>query len=236
MSSSKRPASAASAASTVDFGDYLDRVYDQNMKESEAAYAAHLKASNELHQAEVAMMRSKRTVRALDAELDKAKAAAAAATEIVDRKRKAADEAAADFDSTARITRHCYGTEGSAPSPTSPVSRHTYHKTYPVYSEVVGKAKVIDVEQESQDPYGGESPTQSPAPVYHVTSPKGYCHRTGEPIYSPTQPRYNPSATSPKYSATSPTYTPTTPASPPPHPISPHVIAAAKRAGLKWGA
>ncbi len=60
MSSSKRPASAASAAPTVshldpsvvEFGDYLDRVYDANMKESEAAYAAHLKASNELHQAE----------------------------------------------------------------------------------------------------------------------------------------------------------------------------------------
>ena len=31
----------------VEFGDYLDRVYDANMKESEAAYAAHLKASNE---------------------------------------------------------------------------------------------------------------------------------------------------------------------------------------------
>ena len=118
MSSSKRPPS--SAASNADFGDYLDRVYDQNMKESEAAYAAHLKASNELHQAEVAMMRSKRTVRALDAELDKAKAAAAAATEIVDRKRKAADDAAADFDSTARITRHCYGMVARAPSPTIP--------------------------------------------------------------------------------------------------------------------
>jgi len=62
MSSSKRPAS--SAASNVDFGDYLDRVYDQNMKESEAAYAAHLKAAKELHQAQVAMMRSKRAVRA----------------------------------------------------------------------------------------------------------------------------------------------------------------------------
>ena len=46
MSSSNRP--AASAASNVDFSDYLDRVYDQNMKESEAAYAAHLKAAKDL--------------------------------------------------------------------------------------------------------------------------------------------------------------------------------------------
>ena len=63
MPSSSRPASAASAASTVsqldpttvEFGGYLDRVYDQNMMESAAAYAAHLKASEELHQAQVAM-------------------------------------------------------------------------------------------------------------------------------------------------------------------------------------
>ena len=49
--SSKRPASAASATvshldpSTVEFGGYLDRVYDQNMLESAAAHAAHVKAS-----------------------------------------------------------------------------------------------------------------------------------------------------------------------------------------------
>jgi hypothetical protein len=59
MSSSNHPSTASSA-----LGDYLDRVYDQNMKESEAAYAAHLKAAKELHQAQVAMMRSKRAVRA----------------------------------------------------------------------------------------------------------------------------------------------------------------------------
>ena len=214
MSSTKRPPSAASAASTVDFGDYLDRVYDQNMKESEAAYAAHLKASKELHQAEVAMMRSKRAVRALDAELEKAKAAAASATEIVDRKRKAADEASADFDSTARITRHCYG-----------------RQTAPVYSKAAE-------EHESQDPHGGETPCYNPvskdyvpqnpcaSPVYHVNSPKGYCSITGEPIYSPNE------VTKPRYSATSPTYTPQSPS---PIPASPHVLAAAKRAGLRWG-
>jgi len=242
------------------------------------------------------MMRSKRAVRALNAKLNKATADAASATEIVDQKRKAADEAAADFDSTARITRHCYGTEGKrrAPSPTSPVYRPTspaYSKVLPVYSKAVATIEAAEetqltvhggetpsfcpcspsyrptfyrpaspayskvlpvysklvVEHESQDPSGGDTtPSYVPqnpcgdgnSPVYHVTSPKGYCHRTGEPIYSPTQPRYNPtsprySATSPKYSATSPTYTPTTPASPPP---SPHVLAAAKRAGLKWGA
>ena len=189
---------------------YLDRVYDQNMKESEAAYAAHLKASKELHQATVAMMRSRHAASALRAELDKANAAAASATETVDRKRKAADEAAADFDSCARIARHCYGSKAAE-------------------------------EHESQDPYGGETPCYNPvskddvpqkpcaSPVYHVNSPKGYCSITGEPIYSPnevTKPRYAP--TSPRYSATSPTYTPQSPA-------SPHVLAAAKRAGLRWG-
>jgi hypothetical protein len=252
MSSSKRPTS--SAASNVDFGDYLDRVYDQNMKESEAAYAAHLKAAKELHQAEVAMMRSKRAVRALNDELAKATATAASATELVDRKRKAADAAADDFEATSRMTRGCYGTEGSAPSsvhrPTSP----PYFKVVPVYSKVVDTAKtaaaapadddetqlprgakVIAVEQESQDPYdGGETPSFNPvskdyvpqnpcgSPVYHVNSPVGYCRLTGEPIYSPKK----------GYSATSPTYTPKSP----PHAISPHVLAAAKRACLKWGA
>ena len=200
---------AASSASTIMAG-YLDRVYDQNMKESEAAYAAHLKASKELHQATVAMMRSRHAASALRAELDKANAAAASATETVDRKRKAADEAAADFDSCARIARHCYGSKAAE-------------------------------EHESQDPYGGETPCYNPvskdyvpqnpcaSPVYHVNSPKGYCSITGEPIYSPnevTKPRYAP--TSPRYSATSPTYTPQSPA-------SPHVLAAAKRAGLRWG-
>ena len=200
---------AASSASTIMAG-YLDRVYDQNMKESEAAYAAHLKASKELHQATVAMMRSRHAASALRAELDKANAAAASATETVDRKRKAADEAAADFDSCARIARHCYG------RPT-------------------GGSKAAE-EHESQDPYGGETPCYNPvskdyvpqnpcaSPVYHVNSPKGYCSITGEPIYSPNE------VTKPRYSATSPT-----PQSPSPIPLSPHVIAAAKRAGLRWG-
>ena len=198
---------AASSASTIMAG-YLDRVYDQNMKESEAAYAAHLKASKELHQATVAMMRSRHAASALRAELDKANAAAASATETVDRKRKAADEAAADFDSCARIARHCYGSKAAAE------------------------------EHESQDPYGGETPCYNPvskdyvpqnpcaSPVYHVNSPKGYCSITGEPIYSPNE------VTKPRYSATSPTYTPQSPS---PIPPSPHVLAAAKRAGLRWG-
>ena len=253
MSSSNRP--TASAASNVDFGDYLDRVYDQNimMKESDAAYAAHLKAAKELHQAQVAMMRSKRAVRALNDELAKANAAAASATELVDRKRKAANAAADDFEATSRMTRGCYGKEASSVCrPTSP----TYSKVVPVYSKVVDPAKtaaaappraddeetqlpagakVIDVDQESQDPYGGETPSYNPvskdyvpqnpcgdgnSPVYHVNSPVAYCRITGEPIYSPKK----------GYSATSPTYTPHTP------PHSPHVLAAAKRACLRWGA
>lgn len=245
MSTSNRPSTASSASC----GDYLDRVYDQNMKESEAAYAAHLKAAKELHLAQVAMMRSKRAVRALNDELAKANAAAASATELVDRKRKAADAAADGFEATSQMTRGCYGTECSP-------------KAVPVYSKVIdpakaaaaargddeetqlpcdGMAKVIDIDQESQDPYGGETPSYNPvskdyvpqspcgnSPVYHLNSPKGYCHITGEPIYSPmkaTKPRYAP--TSLGYSAT---YTPQTP------PHSPHVLAAAKRACLRWGA
>ena len=170
MSSSKRPASAASAATTsvVEFGGYLDRIFDDNIRDSNAAYAAHIKASNELHLAEIAMMRSKRAVRTLNAELNKATADAVSATEIVDRKRKAADEAAADFDSTARITRHCYGMVGRAPSPTSPVYRPTspaYSKVLPVYSKVVATA---DAAEETQLPIDLEQeyrPTSPPTPT-----------------------------------------------------------------------
>ena len=113
MSSPKRPASAASAASTtvshlypstVEFGGYLDRVYDQNMLESAAAHAAHVKASDELHQAQVAMMRSKRAIRALNDELARATAAAAAATALVDRRREAADAASPSASCPMRTT------------------------------------------------------------------------------------------------------------------------------------
>ena len=277
MSSSKRPASAASAAtkSVVEFGGYLDRIFDDNMKESEAAYAAHVKASNELHLAEMAMMRSKRAVRTLNAELNKATADAVSATEMVDRKRKAADDAAADFDSTARITRHCYGMVARAPSPTSPVYRKpeskaadaseetqlpidleqeyrpaspttspsyspAYARVFPVYSKTV-----IDVEHESQDPRGGETPGYCPtyrpnSSLYQPTSPS---FRPCSPSYQPTSASYRPTSpptpTSPSYSPTSASYRPTDPYPAKPAaskaPISPYAIAAAKRAGLKWG-
>jgi hypothetical protein len=308
MSSSKRPASAATT-SVVEFGSYLDRIFDDNIRDSNAAYAAHIKASNELHLAEIAMMRSKRAVRTLNAELNKATADAVSATEIVDRKRKAADEAAADFDSTARITRHCYGMVARAPSPTSPVYRPAYSKAadaseetqlpidleqeyrptspsyrptspptstlpsysptspsyrptfhrpaspayarvFPVYSKT--QPTVIDVEHESQDPHGGEtpgycpgSPPYRPYPAsYQPTSPS---FRPCSPSYQPTSASYRPTSpptpTSPSYSPTSPSYRPTSPSYPrataksrtAAAPISPHAIAAAKRAGLKWG-
>ena len=292
MSSSKRPASAASAAtkSVVEFGGYLDRIFDDNMKESEAAYAAHVKASNELHLAEMAMMRSKRAVRTLNAELNKATADAVSATEMVDRKRKAADDAAADFDSTARITRHCYGMVARAPSPTSPVYRKpeskaadaseetqlpidleqeyrptspptstlpsysptspsyrpTFHRpTSPAYARVfpVYSKTVVDIEHESQDPHGGETPGYCPtyrpnSSLYQPTSPS---FRPCSPSYQPTSASYRPTSpptpTSPSYSPTSASYRPTDPAKPAASnaPISPYAIAAAKRAGLNWG-
>ncbi len=76
---------ATSTASTVALGDHLDRVYVTNMQEAEQAYAAHLQAAKELHQAQMHMMRSKRAIQTLNDELSKATAAATAATELVDR-------------------------------------------------------------------------------------------------------------------------------------------------------
>ncbi len=119
------------------------------------------------------MMRSKRAVRALNAELNQANEAAASATEIVDRKRKAADEAAADFDSTARITRHCYGTAGKRRAPTSsPV----YHPTSPVYSEVVAPAETIEATSAAEE-------TQLPAgcawPLFVAAEAHGRCCSCG---------------------------------------------------------
>ena len=109
--SSSRAASLASIASTVKFDGYLDRLYDSNMKEAEQAYAAHLRATQELHQAQMNMMRRKRVIRTLNDDLSKATAAAADATALVDRKRKAAAAAAQDFELATQLTRDCYGTE-----------------------------------------------------------------------------------------------------------------------------
>jgi hypothetical protein len=85
--SSSRAASLASIASTVKFDGYFDRLYDSNMKEAEQAYAAHLRDTEELHQAQMTMMRRKRALN------DTATAAPAEATELVGRKRKAASAA-----------------------------------------------------------------------------------------------------------------------------------------------
>ncbi len=81
------------------------------MSEAEQAYAAHLQAAKELHQAQMHMMWSKRAIRTLDDELSMATAAAAAATELVDRKCKTAATAEDDFNTTTRMTSNCYGTE-----------------------------------------------------------------------------------------------------------------------------
>jgi hypothetical protein len=132
MSSSNRPASTASAVShpsTVDFGGYLDRVYD-----SEAANSTHLKAAKALHQAQVAMMRSKRAVRARNDELAKATAAAASATELVDRKRKAMLRRM-----TLRRHRGRYGTEANHDRPSAAPTSPVYRPTSPLYSKVDSK-------------------------------------------------------------------------------------------------
>ena len=260
MSSHRAASTASNASTTVELGSYLDRVYEQNRKEAEEAYANHMIASRELHDAEMRMMTAKRAIRSLNDELTKATATAAAATELVDRKRKAADSAAADFKFTSEVTRGCYGTEGAKRirSAVSPV----YHAVSPVYSEKVVKrirssspspavysklksgAKVVEIEQESQDPYGGgDTPSYNPTSPSYVPqrpegdgnsppyrSPVGHCRITGEPIYSPSEFRTK----TPSYAPTSPNYSATTPKTP--SPLSPHSMAAAKRATLRWGA
>ncbi len=92
------------------------------------------------------MMRSKRAVRTLKDGL--ALATAAAATSLVDRKRKAADAADEDFKTTSRMTRHCYGT-GKSPS---------YYSVSPVYSKVVAEVPTSPDAEETQLPGGGELP------------------------------------------------------------------------------
>ncbi len=147
--SSSRAASLASAAPTVEFGGYLDRVYDANMKEAEQAYAAHtdLQATKALHQAEIQMMRSKRMIRMLNDELAEATAAAANTTELVDRKRKAAAAAAQGLELTSRMTRECYGTEAKRSCrATSPV----YYEVSPVYSKVVAPAETIEATADAE--------------------------------------------------------------------------------------
>ena len=231
--SSSRAASLASIASTVKFDGYLDRLYDSNMKEAEQAYAAHIRATEELHQAQMNMMRRKRAIRTLNDELSNATAAAADATELVDRKRKAAAAAAQDFELATQMTRGCYGTEAKR----SKKAPEAAYASSPVYSKVVDASKLNEVaaiEHESQDPYDAQTynPT-SPryAPRFDPVSPS---HWPASPSYVPTTPRYEP--TSPSYEPTSPICKPcysATSNSPPP---SPHAVAAAKRSALKWGA
>ncbi len=102
---------SSSTVSTVAFGDYLDRIYDQNKKEAELAYTNHVMAAKELHDAQMRMMTAKRAIRSLNDKLTEATAAAAAATELVDRKCKAADDAECAFNGAVSLTRDCYGTE-----------------------------------------------------------------------------------------------------------------------------
>ena len=240
--SSSRAASLASIASTVKFDGYLDRLYDSNMKETEQAYAAHIRATQELHQAQMNMMRRKRAIRTLNDELSNATAAAADATELVDRKRKAAAAAAQDFELATQLTRDCYGTEAKR----SKKAPEATYASSPVYSKVVDASKLNEVaaiEHESQDPYDAQthnptSPRYAPtaplrfdptSPSYEPTSPS---YEPNTPRYEPTSPSYEPTSPicKPCYSATSPTYTPNSP------PPSPHAVAAAKRSALKWGA
>ncbi len=71
------------------------------------------------------MMMSKREIRTLNDELSKATAAAAAATELGDRKLKATAAVEEIFNTTARMTSNCYDTEvkrsSQAPSPEFPI-------------------------------------------------------------------------------------------------------------------
>jgi hypothetical protein len=76
--------------------------------EAKQAYAAHFQATKELHQAQIQVMRPKRTIRTLNDELSHATAAAAEATELselADRKRKAESAATQDFELASQMTR-----------------------------------------------------------------------------------------------------------------------------------
>ena len=230
--SSSRAASLASIASTVKFDGYLDRLYDSNMKEAEQAYAAHIRATEELHQAQMNMMRRKRAIWTLNDELSNATAAAADATELVDRKRKAAAAAAQDFELATQLTRDCYGTEAKR-SKKAPEAAYASSPPANAGSKVVDASKLNEVaaiEHESQDPYDAQ--THNPtSPRYAPTAPLRF---------DPTSPSYEP--TSPSYEPTSPSYEPTSPICKPCYsattnnPQSPHTVAAAKRSALKWGA
>lgn len=240
--SSSRAASLASIASTVKFDGYLDRLYDSNMKEAEQAYAVHLRATEELHQEQMNMMRRKRAIRTLNDELSNATAAAANATELVDWKRKAAAAAAQDFELATQMTRDCYGTDAKR-------SKKAPEALANAGSKVVDAAKLNEVaaiEHESQDPYDAQtynptSPRYAPRfdPVSPSRWPTSPSYVPTTPSYVPTTPRYEPTSPSyeptspickPCYSATSLTYTPNSP------PPSPHAVAVAKRSTLKWGA
>ena len=162
--SSSRAASLASIAFTVKVDGYLDRLYDSNMKEAEQAYVAHLRATEELHQAQMNMMRRKQAIRTLNDELSNATAAAADATELVDRKCKAEAAAAQDFELATQMTRECYGTEAKR-SKKAPAAAYA---SSPPANKVVDASKLNEVaaiEHESQDPYAD-------ALSYNPTSPR----------------------------------------------------------------
>jgi hypothetical protein len=214
---------SSSTASTVAHIDYLDRIYDQNKKEAELAYTNHVMAAKELYDAQMRMMTAKRAIRLLNNKLTETTAAAAAATELVDRKCKAADDAECAFNAVTGLTRNCYGTEEKCrkKSPESPI----YHAVSPVYSKKIEYFSRLPVNS------GGDTPSYCPnaqanyCPVSSdykpqkpagngdspgCNSPNSYCPRTGEPIYV-------------GFSSDSRTY-------------SPHTPPPAKGSELKWGA
>jgi hypothetical protein len=134
--SSSRTASLASIASTVIFDGYLDRLYDANIKEAGQAYAAHHQATKEPHQAQMQMMLSKSAIQTLNDELSNAITAATKATELVDRKHKAADAGAEGINTTARLTRHCYATEEKRSRKVQSLTSLIHYAASPVYSKV----------------------------------------------------------------------------------------------------
>jgi hypothetical protein len=145
MSSSQAASlQVASIASTVKFDGYLDRLYDSNMKEAEQAYAAHLWATEELHPAQMNMMRRKLAILTLNDDLSNATAAAANATELVDRKRKAAAAAAQDFELATQMTRDCYGTEATR-SRKAPAAAYASSPPANAGSKVVDASKLNEV-------------------------------------------------------------------------------------------
>ena len=197
----------------------MERVYELDFERANQAFASHILAVKDLHEAQMQLMATNKTVRSLACRFEDAKrelraatAAAAAATASIDRKRKAAADAEDDFNSHIRLTRHCYAASAGAavaaaaataaadPRPSAAAAAAAAEPVYYAVSPVYSAAYSAD--HASTVNCGGDTPTYNPtSDAYSPQSPSGsgltpphrspidYDKINGEPIYSPS-PNY----------------------------------------------